>query len=88
MILSDVNQWSIKRREKKNNSENIFTHDNIPINLDVRAGRIPQWIADRQNAVGLLPQSPVQSQEPNQTITLIPMGAARLRIGAFPSITT
>jgi hypothetical protein len=86
LILSDINQWSIKQREKKNNSENIFTHDNIPINLDVRARRIPQWIADRQNVVGLLPQSPVQSEEPDETITLIPMGAARLRISAFPSI--
>jgi hypothetical protein len=86
LILSDANQWSIKRRTKKNNSDNLFTQDNIPINLDVRARRIPQWVADRQNVVGLLPQSPVQSQEPDETITLIPMGAARLRITAFPSI--
>jgi DUF1680 family protein len=87
LVLSDTKQWSIKRRtKKKNNSNNIFTQENIPINLDVRARRIPEWVADRQNVVGLLPQSPVQSQQPDETITLIPMGAARLRISAFPSI--
>ena len=36
--------------------------------------------------VGLLQQSPVRSDEPVETITLIPMGAARLRISAFPVI--
>ena len=36
--------------------------------------------------VGLLQPSPVKSNEPTETITLIPMGAARLRISAFPTI--
>ena len=86
LVLSSRNEWLIKRRKTKNDSANIFTKDNTPLNLQVRARRIPQWVADRQNVVGLLPPSPVQSQEPDETIILIPMGAARLRISAFPSI--
>ncbi len=31
-------------------------------------------------------QSPVKSSEPVETVTLIPMGCARLRISAFPVI--
>jgi hypothetical protein len=86
LLLSSINECSIKRRKKKNGSENLFTKDNIPLNLEVRARRIPQWKADNQNVVGLLPQSPVQSQEPDEIVTLVPMGTARLRITAFPSI--
>lgn len=86
LVLSSMNEWLIKRRKKKNNPGNLFTKDNVPISLDVRARPIPQWQADSQNVVGLLPQSPVESQEPDEMITLIPMGAARLRISAFPSI--
>ncbi|CAF4964965.1 unnamed protein product, partial [Rotaria socialis] len=45
-----------------------------------------EWQADSQNVVGLLPQSPVHSQESDEILTLIPMGAARLRITTFPTI--
>ena len=34
----------------------------------------------------VLPPYPVQTSEPVEDITLIPMGAARLRISAFPLI--
>ena len=36
--------------------------------------------------VGPLQQSPAKSSEPIEEITLIPMGAARLRISSFPTI--
>jgi hypothetical protein len=36
--------------------------------------------------VGLLSESPVKSDEPLEDLTLIPMGAARLRVSAFPVI--
>ena len=86
LILSSINERSIRQKTKKNDDENIFTQENAPINLQVQARRIPEWVADRQNVVGLLPQSPIQSQQPDETLTLIPMGSARLRITAFPSI--
>jgi hypothetical protein len=86
LILTSINERSIKRRKKRNGVGNPFTKDNAPIKFEVRGRLIPQWVADTQNVVGLLPQSPVQSQQPEETLTLIPMGSARLRITAFPSI--
>ena len=63
-----------------------FTPDAAPLRLRVKAKRIPAWTQDKLGLVGLLPASPVKSNEPTETVTLIPMGAARLRITAFPTI--
>jgi hypothetical protein len=63
-----------------------FTPDTAPIELRVKARRIPGWQLDRFNMVGSLQASPARSTEPIETVTLIPMGAARLRISAFPTI--
>lgn len=57
-----------------------------PIELRVKARRIPGWKQDALGLVGKLPLSPVRSREPVESITLIPMGAARLRITSFPVI--
>ncbi len=67
---------------------NPWTHETNPVELRVRARRIPQWQADQYNAVGTLQPSPARTQEAAETVTLIPMGAARLRISAFPTVTT
>jgi hypothetical protein len=58
------------------------------VELRVKAKKIPAWVADEDNAVNPLQQSPVKSDEPTETVTLIPMGAARLRISSFPLIAT
>jgi len=63
-----------------------FTPATAPIELRVPAKRIPQWKQDSQGLVGKLQLSPVKSEQPLETVTLIPMGAARLRITAFPVI--
>jgi len=63
-----------------------FTPDAVPVALKARARKIPGWQADPDNVVSLLQQSPVRSEEPLETVTLIPMGAARLRITSFPTI--
>ncbi|MCS7266364.1 MAG: hypothetical protein NZ805_16225, partial [Armatimonadetes bacterium] len=47
--------------------------------------RIPQWTM-LGGIVGPLQESPVHSEEPDEEITLIPMGCARLRISVFPRI--
>ena len=59
-----------------------------PIELKARGKRIPQWKQDYLGLVGLLQPSPVKSAEPEETITLIPMGCARLRIASFPVISS
>lgn len=61
-----------------------FTTDAAPITMEVKARKIPEWTMDRFGLCSVLQDSPVLSQEPVETVSLIPMGAARLRISAFP----
>jgi DUF1680 family protein len=63
-----------------------FTPATEPIELRVKAKRIPAWKQDALGLVGKLQLSPVKSDQPTETVTLIPMGAARLRISTFPVI--
>lgn len=58
------------------------------VELAVRAKRIPNWTADEDNAVNPLQEGPIKSDQPVETVRLIPMGAARLRIASFPLIAT
>ena len=66
---------------------NPFTPDTVPIALTVRARPIANWQADADGVVGVLQNSPAATDLPAQTVTLIPMGAARLRIASFPTVT-
>ncbi len=63
-----------------------FEAEDAPIQLLAKGKRIPEWQLDHLGLVGLLQDSPVASEEPVEPITLIPMGAARLRISSFPVI--
>ena len=65
---------------------NPFTQQTVPLTMQVQAQQIPAWQGDNQNVVTTLQASPVLSGAPVQTVTLIPMGAARLRISSFPTI--
>ncbi|MDE1190704.1 MAG: glycoside hydrolase family 127 protein [Arachidicoccus sp.] len=63
---------------------NPFTVENVPIELSVRGKQIPQWKIDKYGLCDTLPQSPVSINAASQNLILVPMGAARLRISAFP----
>jgi hypothetical protein len=63
-----------------------FRQDSVPIEIRAKGRRIPGWKQDGEGVVGVLADSPVRSSEPEEEIKLIPMGAARLRITAFPEI--
>jgi hypothetical protein len=63
-----------------------FTPATAPIELRAPAKQIPEWKLDTLGLVGKLQASPVKSDQPTETVTLIPMGASRLRITAFPVI--
>jgi DUF1680 family protein len=62
-----------------------FSAAGAPIELLVKARRLPAWQTVDDSA-GPLPLSPVTSKEPEQFVTLIPYGSAKLRITAFPFI--
>ena len=63
-----------------------WTLEGAPVMLTAKAKRIPAWKLQPNNMVGAMQQSPVASAEPVETVTLLPMGACRLRISAFPTI--
>jgi hypothetical protein len=63
-----------------------FTQDTVPVLLRTKAKKIPNWQEDHLGLVGRMQDSPAKSDEPTETVTLIPMGAARLRISALPVI--
>jgi uncharacterized protein len=60
-----------------------FDVQHPPVVLQVEARRLPEW-KETGNSAGTLPSSPVSSSEPLQTLRLVPYGAAKLRITAFP----
>ena len=63
-----------------------FTPETAPLELKAKARRIPGWTLDKNGLLNVLQPSPAKSSEPVETVTLIPMGAARLRITSFPTI--
>jgi hypothetical protein len=60
-----------------------FASKNTPVQLKVPARKLPAWHAEDGVAVPV-PKSPVESSEIKESITLVPYGAAKLRITAFP----
>ncbi len=73
-------------RKKGAMSSFPFKPETAPIQLTAKARKIPNWVVDQYGLCGVLPQSPVTTTEPVETITLVPMGTTRLRISAFPVV--
>jgi hypothetical protein len=63
-----------------------FEINAVPIEIKAKAKKIANWKTDYLGLVGKIQQSPIASDESVETVTLVPMGAARLRISAFPTI--
>jgi hypothetical protein len=63
-----------------------FTQNDVPIMLKAKGKLIPEWTLDKYGLCDTLPQSPVAVGTKETEITLIPMGAARLRISSFPVV--
>ncbi|TKC09399.1 beta-L-arabinofuranosidase domain-containing protein [Pedobacter frigoris] len=74
----------VKKAWPKDN--NPFTNSNAPIELKAKGKLIPKWGIDQYGLAAVLPQSPVITEEAVTTLTLVPMGGARLRISAFPVV--
>lgn len=62
-----------------------FARQHAPVKLSVKAHRLDSWqVVD--GAADPPPKSPVTSDQPEETITLIPYAAAKLRTTAFPCL--
>ncbi|MGI8772916.1 MAG: beta-L-arabinofuranosidase domain-containing protein [Acidobacteriaceae bacterium] len=63
-----------------------FTRTTVPVQLNVKARKFPEWQAE-DGVAQPVPQSPVESrQQPDETLSLIPYAAAKLRITCFPEL--
>jgi hypothetical protein len=75
------------RRKSGPPARQPFTPDASPIELTARGKRIEAWRQDATGLVGEVQASPAKvGAGPAETITLIPMGCARLRVSAFPAV--
>jgi hypothetical protein len=63
-----------------------FTADAVPIEIHARGRQLAEWTMDHNSLLRPLQASPVKTDAPVEAITLIPMGAARLRISEFPVV--
>lgn len=61
-----------------------FTLDNVPLEFTAVGRQIPSWGFDATGMTDLLPTKFAPRAAETTPITLVPMGAARLRISAFP----
>ena len=62
-----------------------FTLDSVPLEFKAKGRRVPSWTLDETGLCGVLPDEDAAKAEQLEDITLVPMGAARLRISAFPT---
>lgn len=62
-----------------------FTVDNAPLEVKATGRLVPSWGLDETGLTGVLPRQDAPRSAEIDEITLVPMGAARLRVSAFPT---
>lgn len=64
---------------------NPFTITNVPLEFKAKGRIVPEWMIDEYGLCGVLPYENAKKSDKTDEIKLVPMGAARLRITAFPT---
>ncbi|WP_349263551.1 RICIN domain-containing protein [Actinocrinis sp.] len=67
---------------------NPFTQATVPTKITATVQPLNGWQTDSQNVLSTLQASPALPTGPAVAATLIPMGAARLRITSFPTVSS
>lgn len=72
--------------QRKNwpSDNNPFTLSSVPMEFKSQGRLVPDWKIDEYGLCGVLPYENARKSDRLDEITLVPMGAARLRISAFP----
>jgi hypothetical protein len=84
-LVMDTNQPENSVKFKfRSVSQHPFTPEDAPVLAKVKGRRLPRWTIETNAAAGPLPESPVDSNEPLEELTLIPYGCSHLRITEFP----
>ena len=78
---------SVKLKERKDLKPGVnpFTQADIPLVFEAYGRQIPDWKIDEYKLCGILPDEDAVKSDTSEQLELIPMGAARLRISAFPT---
>ena len=61
-----------------------FTPAGAPVRIVAKARRVPSWKIEPNGLIGAMPPTPAPTSAPLESVTLIPMGCARLRVSVFP----
>jgi DUF1680 family protein len=83
LVVNENDPASSFEVKEKPVSERPFSPEGAPVVIEAKGRKIPDWQLVNGSA-GPLPQSPASSSEPEETLTLLPYGSAKLRITAFP----
>ena len=68
-------------------SEQPWTAAAAPVEIRLAAKRVPDWRLDETGTVGEVPHNPQLLDQPAETISMIPLGCARLRMACLPVAT-
>ena len=61
-----------------------FTQAAAPVVIEAKGRRVPGWGIDEYGLADVLPDEAAVKSPQVESILLVPMGSARLRISAFP----
>lgn len=80
-----VGSVKLKERRKLQPGRNPFTQSDVTLVFEAQGRQVSDWKIDEYKLCGVLPYEDVAKSDTCETLELIPMGAARLRISAFPT---
>ena len=83
LVLDPVQSEQSLSVEERPLVDSPFSPGGAPLRMKAKGRRVPEWKLVAGSA-GPLPMSPVNTQEPEEDLTLIPYGCTDLRITVFP----